>query len=361
MMPKRIAETDHAKQISEFVGSGPFVFVKDEWKPNDRVVYVKNTKYKARPEPASWLAGGKVVNVDRVEWRAISDPQQAVNALVKNEIDVIEAPAHDLFPLLKQDAGVALLNLNPYGNQYAFRANHLHKPLDNPKVRQALWHALNQKDFLDAVIGDATYYKLCKSIYICQTALETPAGMTGLLESNFARARDLLKEAGYDGAPIVLMHPTDLNVLANLAPVAKSLMEKAGFKVEMYSADWQTIISRVSKKDPPDKGGWGALITSWNAGDILDPVMSMFLNSDCEKSRAGWPCDPTMEKLRDDFARAVEPGEKKRLAEAVQQRAIEWTQYIPLGQWYSPMAARKNVTGLLPGPVPVFWNVRVEK
>ena len=36
------------------------------------------------------------------------------------------------------------------------------------------------------------------------------------------------------------MHSTDLQVLTNLAPVAKSLLEKAGFKVDMQSMDWQT-------------------------------------------------------------------------------------------------------------------------
>ncbi len=72
MMPKRIAETDPNKQISDFIGSGPFVLKKDEWKPGDKIVFTKFDKYKPRAEPASALAGGKVVNVDRVEWLAIS-------------------------------------------------------------------------------------------------------------------------------------------------------------------------------------------------------------------------------------------------------------------------------------------------
>ncbi len=57
MMPKRIADTDPAKQISEFVGSGPFIFKADEWKPGEKTVYVKNPDYKPRAEPASaWPA-----------------------------------------------------------------------------------------------------------------------------------------------------------------------------------------------------------------------------------------------------------------------------------------------------------------
>src|SRR5436305_9281407 len=121
MMPKRVAETDPNTQISDFTGSGPFVFKTDEWKPGDKAVYVKFDKYKSRSEPASGLAGGKVAKVDRVEWLAISDQQQAINALLAGEIDYIEAPSHDLLPLIKADKNVKLVDYNPVGLQYTFR------------------------------------------------------------------------------------------------------------------------------------------------------------------------------------------------------------------------------------------------
>ena len=75
IMPKRIAETDPFKQIEDATGSGPFIFVKNEWKPGEKTVYVKNPKYKPRSEPPSGLAGGKIAKVDRVEWVAMSDQQ----------------------------------------------------------------------------------------------------------------------------------------------------------------------------------------------------------------------------------------------------------------------------------------------
>ena len=75
-----------------------------------------------------------------------------------------------------------LTNTNPLGNQYTLRPNHLQKPFDNPKVRQALLYALNQKDFLEATIGNAEYYKLCKAMFVCGTALASDKGMDGRLE-----------------------------------------------------------------------------------------------------------------------------------------------------------------------------------
>ncbi|HEY3066239.1 MAG TPA: ABC transporter substrate-binding protein [Methylomirabilota bacterium] len=363
MMPKRVAETDPNTQISDFTGSGPFVFKKDEWKPGDKAVYVKFDKYKPRSEAVSGLTGGKVVKVDRVEWRWIPDAQTAVNALLAGELDYIESPPHDLLPVVKADANVKLVDYNPLGNQYTFRFNTLHKPFDNPKVRQAVMWSFNQEDFLKAVIGDKQYYKVCPSLFPCGTPLESRKGLDGglLVESNFAKARQLLKEANYDGTPIVLMHSTDLTVLTNLAPVAKSLMEKAGIKVEMQSMDWQTLVSRRAKKDPPTAGGWHAFLTSWVSADILNPVMAGFLNSACDKAMFGWPCDEQMEKLRDQFARETEPAKQKAVAEAVQVRLTEYPTHVPLGLWYQPIAARKNVQGVIEAPVPVFWNVELKK
>jgi peptide/nickel transport system substrate-binding protein len=207
------------------------------------------------------------------------------------------------------------------------------------------------------VIGDPQYYKPCKALFVCGTPFATDKGMEDKLESNFKQARELLKEAGYDGTPVLLMHSTDLQVLTNLAPVAKSLMERAGFKVDMQSMDWQTVVARRAKKEPPAQGGWNAFITSWVAADVLNPIGTAFLNSSCDKALFGWPCDEEMEKLRDSFARATDSATQRTIAERVQLRLAEYPTHIHLGQWYQPVAMRKNVTGMLVAPVPVLWNV----
>src|SRR5262249_23953309 len=165
MMPKRVAETDPNSQITDTTGSGPFIFKKDEWKPGEKAVYLRNPRYKPRAEPPSGFAGGKVVKVDRVEWVWIADPQTQANALIAREIDFIEQPPHDLIPLLVKDPNIQFLVIAPVGRQYAFRFNVLHKPFDNIKVRQAVTFAFNQLDFLQSTIGDPKYYVECKSLY----------------------------------------------------------------------------------------------------------------------------------------------------------------------------------------------------
>ncbi len=357
MMPKRVADTDPNTQISETIGSGPFMFKKEECKPGDKAVYVKNPSYKPRSDAPSGLAGGKTVKLDRVEWRAIPDHQTAINALLAGEIDYIESPPHDLYPVVKADANVRLANLNPLGNQYTFRFNALHKPFDSPKVRQAVFHAFHQEDFLKGVIGDPTYYKTCQSFFPCGSPLYTTKGMDGLLQSNFHASQALLKEAGYDGTPIVLMQSTTLPVLTNMAPVTKSLLEQGGFKVDMQSMDWQTLVTRRTKKDPADKGGWNAFHTYSVSADALNPISNNYFLANGDKAWFGWPNDPEMEKMRDAYAKETDPAKGKALAAAIQARAIETAQFGWLGQWYGPGAIRSNISGWLKAPAAVMWNV----
>jgi len=357
MMPQRVAQTDPFTQITDSVGSGPFIFKRDEWRPGHRAVYVRNRDYRARPEPPSGLAGGKIAKVDRIEWLAMPDHQQAINALIVGEIDFVEAAPFDLQPLLTADRNVQLLTLNALGSQNMFRMNHLHKPFDNPTLRRALWHAFNQEDFLKAVVGDPSKYRTCKAMFICGTGLASERGMDGLLESNFEKAKALLAEGKYDGTPVVLLQSSDLFWQTNLAPVAKRLMEKAGFKVDMQAMDWQSIVIRTARKNPPDAGGWHGYLISPAAMDLLDPIVNRYVNSSCEKAVPGWPCDPEMEKLRDRFARETDPAALKAIAETIQLRAIEMTTHVNLGEWRLVSAARKNVSGFIASGPTVFWNV----
>jgi len=357
MMPKRVAQTDPNQQITDYTGSGPFTFRTEDWKAGDKAVYVKNQNYKPRSEPASGLAGGKVVKVDRVEWQWIADAQTQIDALLKGEIDLIEAPPHDLLPLLEDDPNIELLATNPYGRQYAFRFNTLHKPFDNPKVRQAVAYALNGKDFLEASIGNPKWYRECKSLFPCGSPLESTAGWEDKGGGNAAKAKQLLQEAGYDGTPIVLLQSTDIAVLKDSAPVARQLLERAGFKVDLQSMDWQTLVSRRAKKEPPSAGGWHAFLTTWSSVEVMDPVSTSFLNASCEKATFGWPCDPELERLRDAFAKETDPAKQKQIAEAVQRRAAEAPTHVALGQYVAPVAYRKNLSGLLVSPNIAFWNI----
>ncbi len=185
--------------------------------------------------------------------------------------------------------------------------------------------------------------------------------MADVLNANAAKAKELLKEAGYDGTPVELLQSTDLTVLTNMAPVAKAQLEAAGFKVNIQAMDWQTLVARRTKKDPPDKGGWNAFITSWVAADILNPVSAAFFNASCDKALFGWPCDETIEKMRDQFAKESDPAKQKQIAIDLQKYWVDHPTHVHLGQWYQPIALRAEIEGMMVAPATVFWNMSRKK
>ena len=118
IMPERVAMTDPNKQIEDFTGSGPFVFVKEEFNPGSKAVYTKFKDYVPRKEPASLLAGGKVVKVDRVEWIYMPDANTAVAAMNAGEMDYYENPPIDLLPLLKANPKIKVDVTDPLGGNW---------------------------------------------------------------------------------------------------------------------------------------------------------------------------------------------------------------------------------------------------
>src|SRR5438552_3490324 len=125
VMPERLANTDPFQQVTEMIGSGPFKFVKEEFEPGHRVVYVKNKDYVPRNEPPSWASGGKVVKVDRVEWLYIPDAMTKVAAMNAGEADWWENPAADVWPVLAANPDLALSRVDPLSNPLIVRFNHL--------------------------------------------------------------------------------------------------------------------------------------------------------------------------------------------------------------------------------------------
>ena len=360
MMPKRLAETPGDKAIPEQIGSGPFKFVQAEFQPGVKAVYERNKDYVPRKEPASWTSGGKVVKVDRVEWVTMPDAQTAVNALQSGDIDFMENLPFDMLPVLEADKDLTINVLNKFGFQTLGRMNFLHPPFDNVKVRRAAMLAMNQKDVLDALVGNAKYQKICGAVFVCGTPLETDVGSETLVKGNgMAEAKKLLAESGYDGTPIAVMAPGDVTTLKAQPVVAAQLLREAGFKVDLQPTDWQTVVTRRASQKPVKEGGWNMFFTNWVAADVSNPVANVSVGGRGKNGGwFGWAEDARIEQLRDQFARASTPEDQKKVAAELQKENYEKVIYIPLGQYLVPTAWRKSISGVLDGPAtPVFWNM----
>ena len=359
MMPARIAAMSADEPIKEVVGSGPFKFARDEWQSGEQVVYVRNPDYIPRPEAPSGSTGGKRTYLDRVIWRYVPDPWEAAEALATGKMDWWEDPPLDFVPKIEQNPDLETFLFDPLGLQGWLRPNFLHPPFNNKKARQALLHMMDQVTSLAYAIGQSQYYQPCYSVFACGGPYETRIGAAPLVEHDLTKARQLVRESGYDGQPIVVLHITDRPFLNAAAIVTRQRLESIGFKVILKAMDWSTNLIARASKEPPEKGGWNLLHTFWGGVDVINPAVHFGVSGAGSRAWFGWPDIPQLETLVTDWVRATDDAKRQQLADEVQRIALSEVTYVPWGQWSQPTAFRKSVRDVLKFAAPVFWNVKL--
>jgi len=359
VMPERIAKTDPFQQITEFVGSGPFRFVREEWVPGAKAVFTRFEDYVPRDEPPDWMTGGKKVLVDRVEWVVMPDPATAVGALQSGEVDWWENPITDLIPLLKSNRNVQVDIADPLGNVGTFRMNHLHPPFSDVRARRAIMMALSQEDYMRALVGDnPDLWKKMPSFFTPDTPLYTEEG-GDLLKGprDYEGAKKLLKEAGYDGQPITLLVAQDQPITKAFGDVSADLLKRIGMNLDFVATDWGTVGARRAVKEPPGKGGWH-VFHSWHAGaDCINPASYTAMRANGDQAWFGWPKSDAVEAARDEWFAAPDLEAEKAAMAKMNKAAMDYAMWVPTGFFRSYQAWRKNVSGIVKAPIPFFWNV----
>jgi peptide/nickel transport system substrate-binding protein len=359
MMPQRIAETDPFKAFTEVVGSGPFRFVPDERVQGSLFVYRKFDNYKPREDgEASFTSGPKIVHFDRVEWHVQPDSATKAEAMQAGEMDWWENPPADLLPLLRQ-AKIQTAITDHTGAPYILRPNHLHPPFDKPAVRRALMGAIDQKEFMTAMMGDDTsLWTTPLGYFPPASALSNDAGVTALTSPrDFAAVKAELERAGYQGETVVLMSATDQPTNYPLALVAADMLKRVGVPVDYQATDWGTVVQRRALTKPPAEGGWNLFCTGFSGLDWFTPASHLPLRGNGKNAWFGWPTLPKLEELREAWFNAPDIVAQKKIAIEMQKQAFEDVPFYPLGMIQQTTAFRPDITGVPEGFV-IFWNVR---
>ncbi len=249
-------------------------------------------------------------------------------------------------------------NIDPLGSIGIVRFNHLQPPFNNAKMRQALLYLVDQKDYMTAVAGDQSNWQTCYAYYTCNTPFASEAGADVLKGArNLEKAKQLVKESGYNGEKIVVLSATDQPIVHNQALITTELLRKLGVNVELQANDWGTLITRRASKEPIDKGGWSIFHTWWVGPDMTSPALNSALRGQGGTAWFGWPTNPKIEQLRDQWFQSPDLETAKKLAIEIQAEAYQAAPYIPTGQFKIPTAYRKNISGLIVAPVAFLWNI----
>jgi len=358
MMPKRIAQTDPFKPIQDPIGSGPYIFEKDEWVPGSMSVYVKNPDYVARSEPLSLSAGGKLAKADRIEWHYYPDQAEAVKALTDGKVDYVESLSSKLVPILEGKKNIVVASTDPLGNIAMARFNTLLPPFDNVEIRRAATMVMQQEDYMTAALGDQRFWRVCYSMFPCGTPFSDNAASEDMKAADLEVAKKALQAAKYDGTPVVILNPVDIPVISAFTKVTAEKLRKIGMNVEVQDMDWATLTERRANRGSIKDGGWNMFHTWWQAADVMDPTAIVF-SGDHDSGWYGWPKDEELEKYRLAFSQARTQEEKKKIADNVQKRLVAIGALGILGQFFEPVAYSSKVNGIT-SPIQFYWNMSVE-
>jgi peptide/nickel transport system substrate-binding protein len=109
-------------------------------------------------------------------------------------------------------------------------------------------------------------------------------------------------------------------------------------------------------KTPPGQGGWQMFHTWFAGADCINPTQ-FGIRANGDKAWFGWPDVPEVEAQVTAWFEAKTLDEEKAVIRRLNKAALESVVEAPTGFFLQYQAWRKNVTGIVKGPLPFFWGV----
>jgi peptide/nickel transport system substrate-binding protein len=357
IMPERLASAPATTRLTEMIGSGPFRYLANERIPGARNHYARFEAYVPRQGTPSFTAGPRVAHFDRIEWITTPDPATQVAALQNGEVDYVEQPLMDLVGMLGKDRKLTVEVIETKGLIGYLRFNFLFPPFDKPAVRQVALRAVNQRDFMDAVVGSNATYTPC-GMFTPNTPMASDAGMEALSgQHDLATLRRELAASGYAGEKIVYLQPTDVPRINAIAEVGADMLRQIGMNVDVVATDWGTTVQRSTSRASPDKGGWHMFAAFTGGYDMSTPATHQLVRGNGALAYNGWPELPKLEAIRDEWLAATDLAAQQAIARRFQLQALNDVPFLPLGAYMQPVAHAASLTDLPKGLV-LFTGVR---
>jgi peptide/nickel transport system substrate-binding protein len=218
----------------EPMGSGPYRFV--SWQKGVRVTLAANESYWRGLPPFK-----------TVTFQMVPDTATRIANLKTGRADIIRQLNPDDAGGLKGESRLQILSVPTERTGYLF-INALAGPTKDLRVRRAIAHAINRQLLIDALLGG---YGRPVSILLTPANFGYVEGMKGY-PFDPARARQLLKEAGAEGAEISFY--TSPAYDQRLVQAIQQMLQEVGLKVAISQTDQPTFLKRRQGK-PEEAGG----------------------------------------------------------------------------------------------------------
>jgi peptide/nickel transport system substrate-binding protein len=349
IMPKKLIEGVAAGKLPQasVVGTGPYRLV--EWIPDKYIHLQRFAQYSPQPGEPSGYAGRRLACLEHIYFVPVPEASSRVAGLESGDYDYAQNLPAETYQSLKSVKGLKLAVLKPYYS-LVMHLNTQSGPLKEWKLRRAIQVGLNQEDVMLSATGEKDLYRLDPSLFFKEQYWHSDAGADRYNEHDAAKAKALMKEAGYGGAPIRIITSTDFQFMYNAALSAESQLRELGFSTKVQAYDFPTLIDIFRKK----RSDWDV---AYNAFSIRnDPGGFTFVL----KSDSGY--QPYASKDVDELLEKalVEPDRKARLKlyEQVQDHVYHDIPMIKHGDVFGFDAVSANVENFAPFyTTPRLWNV----
>ena len=315
-------------------GSGAYVL--KSWKPNDSVVLEANPNYR--------LGAAKL---KRVVIRHIPEASAQRLALEKGDVDIADNLTPDQVTAVAGTKDVKITTI-PQALLYYIGFNQKTKELQDPKVRQALRYLIDYDGMANSFLKGAD--QVHQSFWA--------SGFWAAYDENpykldVAKAKDLLKQAGYpDGFSIDLDAP-NFAPFTNMAQSVQSTMAQGGVKVNILPAEMKPLLTKYRARQHQ------MLMVYWGP-DYMDPHTNadgFITNNDNSDGASGHPLAWRNTWQSTDLnagvaAAASERDETKRQQDYIdlQKKLLDDGPYAIMFQSISQRADRANIKGFIQGP-----------
>lgn len=229
------------------VGTGPYQFV--TWNQTD---FVKVKKWEGY-----WKQG--YPKLDSITWRPIVDNNTRAAMLQTGEANFAFPIPYEQAKRLEKNSKLDLVSTPSIMQRY-ISFNVTQKPFDNPKVREAINYAINRQALSKvAFAGYAT-----PATGIVPPSIEYAQSYPAI-EYNPAKARQLLKEAGFpDGFSTTLWSSHNHSTAQKVLQFTQQQLAQVGIKVKVTAMDAGQRAAEVEGKGQKESGvrmfytGWSA-------------------------------------------------------------------------------------------------------
>jgi peptide/nickel transport system substrate-binding protein len=335
------------------VGTGPFKF--KEWVPGDHVTLEKNAEY--------WNAAAGGPYLDAITFKPIADTTATLNALQAGDIDMSQTLAPTDVEAAKADTNLQYFDRGSACNTGVLAFNQAFKPFDNPKIRQAVGHAINRQAIVDAFFGETGV--VLKNWAPPGTVFTTDLAVP---EYDVEKAKALIAESGVTDLAFDFWYPSDVSrpYMPDPKGEAEAILrdlEAVGFKPNPKTAPW-----RPDYLAAESRGDYPVFLIGWNC-DWLG--IDNFLYTAFFGYR-GDPLGPNPEyAYKNDAMNDAMVAALASSDEATQQ--AEWQKAqdfivadfpsVPIVSGKTPAAGATFIKGFVPGPtlLELFTDVWLDK